>query len=142
LVYSTYLGGLATDFAYGITVDSGGVAYVAGSTTSPNFPTVSPIQAASGGSMDAWLSQINAAGTALSFSTYLGGSDSDAANAIAFSSGIAYVAGQTRSTNFPRLNAYQNYGYSEGNAFLSKIVIAAVLQNGTVSPSSGTAASQ
>src|SRR2546428_5102570 len=84
LVYSTYLGGSGGDGGEGIAVDASGNAYVTGSTTSTNFPTANPLQAAkavtSTGSMpspasDAFVAKLNAAGSALVYSTHLGGSD-------------------------------------------------------------------
>jgi uncharacterized protein (TIGR03437 family) len=111
-VYSTYLGGSADDVACGIAVDSSGNAYVAGSTFSTNFPTMDAFQPAYGGqgtggyfrmfSGDAFLAKINPSGSALVFSTYLGGSDDDRAFAVAVDmGGNIYVAGNTASANFP-----------------------------------------
>ena len=77
LVYSTYLGGSGNDYGNGIAVDGSGNAYVTGSTESTNFPTANPLQASNGGSSDAFVTKINAAGSALVYSTYLGGSGSD-----------------------------------------------------------------
>jgi hypothetical protein len=108
LVYSTYLGGSGGDQAWGVAVDSTGQAYMAGYTTSTNFPTASPVQAANGGFQDAFVAKVNAAGTALVYSTYLGGNGGDQARAIAIDpSGNAYVTGFTGSTNFPTANAFQ-----------------------------------
>lgn len=112
VVYSTYLGGSADDVAVGIAVDSIGSAYVAGSTFSSNFPTVNAMQSTYGGqgvmdyfrmsSGDAFVAKINPAGSALDFSTYLGGSDDDRAFAIAVDgAGNIHVAGNTASSNFP-----------------------------------------
>lgn len=99
LVYSSRIGGCE---ALAIAVDSSGNAYVAGEATTSDFPTVNAFQAASGGSSDAFLLKVNAAGSALDYSTYLGGSGSDQATGVAVdSSGSAYVAGTTNSPNFP-----------------------------------------
>jgi hypothetical protein len=73
LVYSTYLGGSGGDQAWAVRVDATGNAYIAGFTTSTNFPTANAIQAANGGFQDAFVAKLNAAGTALVYSTYLGG---------------------------------------------------------------------
>ena len=75
LVYSTYLGGSVDDFGYGIAVDSAGDAYVTGFTESTNFPTANPLQATFGGGNDAFVAKLNPAGSALVYSTYLGGSN-------------------------------------------------------------------
>src|SRR4029079_5622423 len=101
LSYSTYLGGAANEHAGGIAVDASGAAYVAGGTTSTNFPVASAIQATTRGAQDAFISKLSASGAALSYSTYLGGSGAIAAeqaNGIAVdASGSAYVAGVTNS---------------------------------------------
>ncbi|HKP93215.1 MAG TPA: SBBP repeat-containing protein [Chthoniobacterales bacterium] len=133
LVYSTYLGGNgSSEFGEAIAVDSSGNVYVTGSTFSGDFPTVNPIQATfGGGTSDAFITKINAAGTALVYSTYLGGSDDAAISGVGLetgraiavdSSGNAYVAGEENSTNFPTANAIQaTYGGGGTDAFVAKI---------------------
>ena len=102
LVYSTYLGGTSSDTAYGIAVDSGGAAYLTGSTFSAGFPTAAPIQASLKGTTDGFITKLNQAGSALVYSTYLGGGSDEVANGIAVDQvGGAYVVGWTSSTNFP-----------------------------------------
>src|SRR5208282_6129933 len=76
LVYSTYLGGSSSDDGYAIAVDTSGNAYVTGYTESSNFPTANPLQATIGGYQNAFVAKINAPGSALVYSTYLGGSGS------------------------------------------------------------------
>lgn len=104
LDYSTYLGGSGSDFGTGIAVDSAGNAYVCGYTASVNF-TVNgaPFQGSyQGGSYDAFVTKLNAAGNGIVYSTYLGGNAFDAAISIAVDSqGDAYVMGMTNSSNFP-----------------------------------------
>jgi hypothetical protein len=117
LVYSTYLGGSAFNWANGLAVTAGGIAYVAGYTSSFDFPVVAPVQASFGGLYDAFVSVFNAAGNALSFSTFYGGSGSDEASAIAVDgSGNIYVGGQTSSLNLTLLDPIQstNAGYALG----------------------------
>ena len=117
LVYSTYLGGSAFNWASGIAVAASGVAYVAGYTSSFDFPVVVPVQASFGGLYDAFLSVFNAAGNALTFSTFYGGSGSDDANAVAVdASGNLYFGGQTSSLNLTLLDPIQstNAGYAIG----------------------------
>jgi len=126
MVYSTYLGGDSDDYGYGIAVDSSGNAYVTGLTSSSNFPvTPGAFQATIGGSFqsDAFVTKLNGDGTALSYSTYMGGSNYDQANGIAIdSSGNAYVAGSTSSTNFPTtLGAFQTASGGGGDAFVTKL---------------------
>lgn len=116
--YSTYLGGNGGDYAKGIAVDSSGNAYVVGTTASTNFPvTPNPLQSAfGGGSNDAFVSMLNAAGTALVYSTYLGGNDNDFGNAIAVDfSGNVYVTGYTASTNFPGVTSSSIQPVNGGN---------------------------
>jgi len=106
LVYSTFLGGNGDDVATAVAVDSGRRAYVAGQTTSTDFPTASPFQGALDGSSDAFVTRFNAAGSALQYSTYLGGEAGERAEGIAVDAfGCAYVTGVTTSPmNFPGVN--------------------------------------
>jgi hypothetical protein len=124
LVYSTYLGGSGEDLGHGIAVDSSGNAYVTGYTLSTNFPTANALYATQGGGNDGFIAKLNAAGSALVYSTYLGGSGDDAGYGIAVdSSGNAYVTGLTNSANFPIANAlYATYGGGSFDAFVAKIV--------------------
>jgi hypothetical protein len=104
LVYSTYLGDRSLDAGSGIAVDAAGNAYITGSTSSDNFPGTagSPIQSTIGGHFDAFVTKLNAAGTSLLYSTYLGGTGADAGFRIAVdAAGNAYVTGNTTSDNFP-----------------------------------------
>jgi hypothetical protein len=141
LVYSTYLGGSLEDVAYGIGVDGAGNAYVAGHTYSTDFPTANPLQSTMSRSPygTAFVSKLSADGTALLYSTYLGGSgrhdpdhgdSADYASSIAVdNAGDAYVTGYTTSTDFPTAHALQssNPEYNPGiywtqpTVFLSKL---------------------
>src|SRR5216683_1132112 len=126
LVYSTFLGGTMDDFGNGIAVDASGNAYVTGETSSTNFPTKNPLQPASGGVRDAFVAKLNAAGSALVYSTYVGGSGEDSGNGIAVdSAGNTYVTGLTRSTNFPTASPFQascqSCSNGQGNAFVAKL---------------------
>lgn len=101
-IYSTYLGGTAGNDAMGIAVDSAGEAYVTGSTSSTNFPTVNPAQASNGGGLDVFITKFNSTGSALVFSTYYGGTLDETGTGIALDSfGDAYVTGRTASSNYP-----------------------------------------
>jgi hypothetical protein len=113
LVYSTFLGGNASDNVHGLAVDASGTAYVTGATNSPNFPTTSgAFQLAINGGGDAFVTKLNAAGSALVYSTYLGGSEGDDGVSIAVdTSGNAFVTGTTVSLNFPTTaGALQAFG--------------------------------
>lgn len=103
LVYSTYIGGSGTEVAFGLALDSTGVVYLTGRTNSNNFPTTpGSFQPKYAGSIDAFFSELNPSGSALNYSTYLGGSQSDAGYVIALDpAGNAYVGGRTYSVNFP-----------------------------------------
>jgi beta-propeller repeat-containing protein len=102
LFYSTFLGGNSGDGASSIAVDSLGRAYVAGGTSSTDFPVFNPIQAHLAGAQDAFVTKLSATGNSLFFSTYLGGTAIDVANSIRLDSqGNVFVGGATDSTNFP-----------------------------------------
>jgi hypothetical protein len=138
LIYATYLGGSGNDGALSLAVDAGGNAYMAGYTDSTNFPTANSIYNHISGKpnqftktypVDAFVTELNPAGNALVYSTYLGGNSMDAAYGIALDdSGDAFVTGYTYSTNFPVTpNAYQshmacsNTVYINCNAFVTEV---------------------
>jgi len=123
LVYSTYLGGIDNDSGSSIAIDASGSAYVTGVTDSANFPLLTPIQATFGGLSDAFVTKINPAGSALVYSTYIGGSSVDAGLSIALdASGNAYIAGGTDSVDFPIMSPIQaTHGGGLVDAFVTKI---------------------
>jgi hypothetical protein len=127
LVYSTYLGGSNSDHGAAIAVDSGGAAYVTGSTYSVDFPTMNPFQPHIAGGEDAFIARLNSSGTAFLFSTYLGGSNGvvsypEAGQGIALDGqGNAYVVGVTSSVDFPLLNAEQSSLDGWLDAFVTKV---------------------
>jgi len=111
LAYSTYFGGSDYDAGVALAVDSTGAAYVTGDTKSSNFPLQSPFQPnRNGGALyDTFVLKMNAGGTALNFSTYLGGSGDNAARGIAVdASGNIVVCGRTNASNFPLVNPLQS----------------------------------
>ena len=124
LTYATYLGGSADEIAYGIATDSTGSSYVAGYTTSTDFPaTAGAYQTASqGGAADAFVAKYNSSGT-LIYATYLGGNGDDTAYGIAVdSANNAYITGSTASTNFPTTaGAYSTTLKGGANAFVTKL---------------------
>ena len=102
LVYSTYLGGGSADSGQGIAVDLGGSAYVTGYTFSTNFPTYNPLQAANGGSVDAFIAKLSSDGRSFAYSTYLGGKGDDRGWAIAVDPQLnVYIAGSTLTACAP-----------------------------------------
>jgi hypothetical protein len=130
LVYSSYLGGTGGDSGQGIAVDADGNAYITGTTSSSDFPTMNPLQTtnkgASSGQSTVFVAKINPAGSALVFSTYLGGSGGDSAAGIAVDpEQNIYVAGNTTSSDFPLQNPLQATnncsGGCGGNAFVSEL---------------------
>jgi hypothetical protein len=122
LVYSTYLGGTLDDQGRSIAVDSAGAAYITGSTRSTNFPTANPLQAANaGGFTDAFVAKLNPAGSALVYSTYVGGTDAEAGTGIAVdSSGNAYITGFTQSSTFPTKAGSFQTTFGGGTCFTSR----------------------
>jgi PKD repeat protein len=127
LVYSTYLGGADTDMGYDIVVDGSGNAYITGSTWSADFPTTTGAfqrSYGSGGWQDSFITKLNAAGTDLVYSTYVGGTTNDAGSSIAVDgSGNAYITGSTDSTDFPTTAGAFQTVYAGGwvGCFITKL---------------------
>jgi len=124
LLYSTYLGGSGSDWGRGITVDTASQAYVTGSTESLNFPVVAnALQPGPAGKSDAFTAKVNAAGTGLVYSSYLGGTDADDGLGIASDlAGNVFVSGTTFSNNLPTTQgAFQVAHRGAGDAFLAKV---------------------
>lgn len=122
LVYSTYLAGSSYDYAYAIAVDSSDNAYVAGETSSTDFPTKNPLYAALNGPEDGFLIKLNSAGNALVFSTYLGGSSNDYATGVALdATNSVYVSGFTASSDFPATPGAYQPSCSNCSAFVTKL---------------------
>jgi hypothetical protein len=120
LVYSTYLGGAGIDVGRAIAVDALGRAYVTGGTFSIDFPVANPLQAQLNGPTDAFVAKLDRAGSALVYTTYLGGTGNDEGRGIAVdAAGNAYVTGFTDSTDFPTVNALQTHGVLA--AFVTKL---------------------
>jgi hypothetical protein len=122
LVYSTYLGGSGDDAGFAIALDTSRNAYVTGFVQSTDFPTAGAFDTTLGGGSDAFVAKLNAAGSALVYSTYLGGGDNDYGYAIAIGrSGSAYVTGDASSTDFPTINALQPAFGGLVDAFAAKV---------------------
>jgi hypothetical protein len=127
LMYSTFLGGDTEVYGpgtwgYGIATDSGGNAYVTGYTETAGFPTFNAIQPTLNGARNAFVSKINASGSAFIYSTYLGGTGDDRGTAIAADAmGNAYVTGLATSSDFPTINPLQTTRHGDLDAFVTKI---------------------
>jgi uncharacterized protein (TIGR03437 family) len=128
LAYSTYVGGGRVEDATGVAVDAAGNAYVSGTTNSTDFPTASAIQAAfAGGHSDGVVFKLSPDGTALRYSTYLGGSrqgdvsgDDEAYDIAIDGAGNAFVTGTITATDFPVLNPIQS-GLALRDAFVTAL---------------------
>jgi hypothetical protein len=123
LTYSTYYGGSGTDIATALALDSSGNAYVAGYTSSVNFPTTTgvPQPTYAGGYYDAFLMKIAATGS-LTYATLLGGTGDDVVNAIAVdANGNAWVAGSTDSPSLPVYHAIQTTLAGTTNILLASL---------------------
>jgi hypothetical protein len=124
LAYSTNLGGSDAERGFGIAVDSAGSAYVTGLTDSADFPTTAgALDTSYNGAEDAFITKLNAAGSGLAYSTYLGGSSTDDGFGIAVdSTGAVYVTGLTGSTDFPTTAGAFDTSYNGAeDAFISKL---------------------
>jgi hypothetical protein len=136
LVYSTYLGGSNSDSATGVTVNANGNAYVVGTTQSPDFPTTPGAFATTCDNCgpgtdphdhpltDVFVTEFNPAGSALVYSTFLGGSDGDFSAGIAIdASGNAYVTGTTYSANFPITSTALQTACGGGNCGIGEMFL-------------------
>lgn len=124
LSYATYLGGNASDYLEDMALHSDGSVVLVGSTSSTDFPLAgSPLHTSLSGSSDAWIARLSASGTELVYSTYLGGSGGEHANAVALDAdGNAYVTGDTDSSDFPVAGApYQGTPPGAFDAFVAKL---------------------
>jgi hypothetical protein len=112
LIYSTYLNGVGFETGRSIAVDGDGSAYVTGFTGSSDFPVIDALQSKfGGGKYDAFVIKLNPNGSALEYSTYLGGLGDEGGYGIAVDhAGNAYVAGYTNSSNFPTKSTIRNKG--------------------------------
>jgi len=122
LVYSTYLGGSGEDFGFGLAVDGVGAAYLTGVTSSANFPVENPLQSSLKGQADAFVTKLNAAGNALAYSTYLGGSGEELASGVAVDpAGVAYVFGLTTSADYSTVQPLQPSLKGQADTFITKL---------------------
>ncbi|HKY42980.1 MAG TPA: SBBP repeat-containing protein [Pyrinomonadaceae bacterium] len=123
LMYSTYLGGTDGDSAAGIAADTNGNAYITGETLSGNFPVANPLfpSGCADGRFNAYVTKLNPAGSALLYSTCIQNSSGRGRSVAVDSIGNAYVTGDTSSTTFPRVNAFQSIYGGATDAFVLKL---------------------
>jgi hypothetical protein len=124
LVYSTFLGGAVEEVGLGLVVDPDGDGYVTGLTSSPDFPTTpGAFDNTHNGDFDAYMAKLTADGSALVYSTFLGGTTFDSGNGIAVDpSENAYVTGGTTSPDFPTTpGAFDNTHNGDFDAFITKL---------------------
>ena len=121
-LYSTYFGGTYIDYVTGIAVDAQGNAYVTGFTGSVDLPTLNAFQPAYAGGWDSFVTKLSPDGSALLYSTYLGGSSEEDATRIAVdAAGAAYVIGNTQSADFPVVNAFQSSLHGTQDTYVTKV---------------------
>ena len=123
LLAATYLGGSDGDGATSIAIDRSGEVYVCGYTLSPDFPTTSGAYSVIGRGTDAFIARLSGDLTALIASTYLGGSSDDYAYSVSVIQNDIYIAGETRSLDFPVTNGVyaETYGGGFSDAFISRL---------------------
>jgi Beta-propeller repeat len=138
LVYLTYIGGSGDDRALGIAADADGFVYICGSTTSPDFPVSNAQQPGYSAGRDGFAAKLDPTGKKLLYSTYLGGTGDDSANAIAIDgNGNAYVTGETDSNDFPTRTPFQAARSGGHDVFLASFSRTGTVQYATYLGGSG-----
>lgn len=120
LIYSMYLGGSGDEISRDIAIEAG-EAYLCGYTSSVDFPTANPYQAAGYGGRDCFISKLSSSGSILLFSTYMGGAGDEEGYGISVNGGEVYLTGYTGSDDFPTQNPYQPERSGDNDAFISKL---------------------
>ncbi len=121
--FSTYYGGNGSEYGYGVATGRNGQPVISGFTNSANFPTTAnAYQQSRAGSYDAIIAKFNSTGDTLIFAGYLGGTGDDRCTGVAvdMDSNI-YITGETRSSNFPMVNAYQATRSGSRDAYIAKL---------------------
>ncbi len=125
LTYSTYIGGIGTDIANDIVVSAAGTAYITGSTTSIDYPVVTPAIAAQVGGTDAFLTKLTSAGNGLVYSTYWGSTGFEEGTGVTVDpADNAYISGNTSAPNFPTQTPFQAALAGGMDAFMTKFSVA------------------
>jgi beta-propeller repeat-containing protein len=122
-IYSTYFGGSSSDFGKSISLDGAGNIYLLGDTSSTNFPTAASLYSTRSGGIDLFVAKLNPSGSAILYSTYLGGSGNEEGKLKVDSQGNAYITDYTESPDFPTVNALQTQQYPGGQCNLPSDVI-------------------
>ncbi|MEW5875834.1 MAG: SBBP repeat-containing protein [Candidatus Zixiibacteriota bacterium] len=123
LIYSTFLGGSDEDHGRTIAVDAAGSAYIAALTYSADYPTINPYDAGHNGNVDVVITKLTPSGSALSYSTFFGGSVTDDPYGIAVdAAGSTYVTGLTHSVNFPTRNPIDGTINGSNAAFVFRLL--------------------
>jgi uncharacterized protein (TIGR03437 family) len=124
ILSSTFLGGSQFDYGYAIALDPNGNVYLAGQTSSPDFPLKNALQSSFGGGYsDVFLAELNATGDTLLYATYIGGSGADFPGQVAVDgNGHVYLCGWTGSTDFPLKSSLQGYGGGLYDTFVLELV--------------------
>jgi hypothetical protein len=119
LTYSSYFGGSSTDLIHKVTIDGPGSIYVAGFTSSSDFPLVNPYDSTR---RSTFVSKFDSSGSTLIYSTFVGGSNSEAPYGISVDPmGVAHVIGYTFSVNFPLVNAFQSVLRGPSDAYVFRL---------------------
>ena len=120
LIYSTYLGASSNEIAWGIAVENS-YAYITGQTSSAAFPVQGAYDGVYNGGTDVFVTKLGTSGSTLEYSTFIGGTLGDSATDIAVEDKYAYVTGQTSSSNFPTVNAYDSTHNGDIDNFVTKL---------------------
>jgi hypothetical protein len=121
IAYSTFLGGLGSESGSSVGIDASGRVYIAGRTSSPDFPLVNPVQPGVPLGNNGFISVLNSSGNALEFSTCLGGAGNDWINSIDVNQDGAFaIAGLTESSDFPTHSAFQPNMAGRNDAFVAR----------------------
>lgn len=122
LVWGGFIGGSANEAAYAMALDSAGNVYVAGDTSSNDFPSKNALQSGyAGGDRDAFLARVKADGTGVDFATFLGGGGNDSVGGLAMTGGHLFIAGVTDGLGFPVVNAIKPDPLGYTDAFVARV---------------------
>ncbi len=138
VVSSTFIGGNGDDRIFGICRDPAGNVYLAGWTTSPDFPVRSAVQATLNGGRDAFVMKIDAAGSNVVFSTFFGGGGVETANSVACDAGGVWIGGDTDSTNLPVQQAWLSSRQGGQDGFIAHLSEAGALVSSTYAGGTGS----